>query len=321
MNLRQMNGTGKTQSAAKGEPEVPGAERFLTLLIDGAAMNMPEIDAAKYKEFRENVGRLGLKVPDRLPDADKLALIREIVREFEQYRNSADNTLRERVSGWRALAARLLVELLNRMGIDSTTAGAVLLVRGGANLLTGEEIQAFVTQLEDFLRVSSVDSKAVKASQLKAADRSVANDNAAGLRGGGAAVEHVSKIMKQGGQGFVVFFRLGFLEVIGERFGMEAVQDSVMAVSAFLTSSLRSDDAIYHWSDSSLLAVVHSQANEQTLTAAMRRIVDNNRDITIQIGERNIMLRIPMEFEVTPIQNLRAADDLFKLSQARASKW
>jgi len=127
--------------------------------------------------------------------------------------------------------------------------------------------------------------------------------------------------MKQGGQGFVVFFRLGFLEVIGERFGMEAVQDSVMAVSAFLTSSLRSDDAIYHWSDSSLLAVVHSQANEQTLTAAMRRIVDNNRDITIQIGERNIMLRIPMEFEVTPIQNLRAADDLFKLSQARASKW
>jgi len=164
MNLRQMNGTGKTQSAAKGEPEVPGAERFLTLLIDGAAMNMPEIDAAKYKEFRENVGRLGLKVPDRLPDADKLALIREIVREFEQYRNSADNTLRERVSGWRALAARLLVELLNRMGIDSTTAGAVLLVRGGANLLTGEEIQALSLSWRTFCASAA---STVKPSRLR----------------------------------------------------------------------------------------------------------------------------------------------------------
>jgi GGDEF domain-containing protein len=94
---------------------------------------------------------------------------------------------------------------------------------------------------------------------------------------------------------------------------MEAVQDSLMAVSAFLTSSLRNDDAIYHWSDSSLLAVLQSPTTEQILTAAMRRIVDNNRDITIQIGGRSVMLRIPLEFEITPIDSLRTADDLRKL--------
>jgi hypothetical protein len=109
--------------------------------------------------------------------------------------------------------------------------------------------------------------------------------------------------------------------MIGERFGAEAVQDSLMAVSAFLTHSLRSDDAVYHWSDSSLLAILQTPVSVPILTAAMRRIVDNNRDITIRIGGRTVMLRIPLEFEVTPIDQLRTAEDLHKLSAPSARKW
>lgn len=313
MNLRQMVAWGNSQPAASGEPVVPDAERCLTLLVEGMALNVPEIDAASYKEFRENVDRLALKLPDRLPDDDKLALIRDILHEFERYRNCAEDALRERLSGWRTLVAKLLVELLGRLGIDSASVDAVPLVQRVASLLTGEEIHAFLILLADFLRVSSVDGQAANASPLKVSDRSIANDNASGLRGGGSGVEHVRNIMERHGRGFVVLFRLSFLNVIGERFGMEAVQDSLMAVSAFLTSSLRNDDAIYHWSDSSLLAVLQSPTTEQILTAAMRRIVDNNRDITIQIGGRSVMLRIPLEFEITPIDSLRTADDLRKL--------
>jgi hypothetical protein len=109
--------------------------------------------------------------------------------------------------------------------------------------------------------------------------------------------------------------------MIGERFGLEAVQDSLMAVSAVLTHSLRSDDAVYHWSDSSLLAILQTPVSVPILTAAMRRIVDNNRDITIQIGGRTVMLRIPLEFEIPPISQLRTAEDLHKLSASRAKKW
>jgi hypothetical protein len=101
--------------------------------------------------------------------------------------------------------------------------------------------------------------------------------------------------------------------MIGKRFGWEAVQDSLMAVSAFLTHSLRSDDGIYHWSDSALLAVLNTPASEPILTTAMQRIVDNNRDITIQIGDRPVMLRVPMQFRITPISQLNSAEDLNRL--------
>jgi hypothetical protein len=53
----------------------------------------------------------------------------------------------------------------------------------------------------------------------------------------------------------------------------------------------------------------------------MRRIIDNNRDITIRIGGRTVMLRIPLEYEITRIDQLRTADDLYKLSAPSAKKW
>ena len=119
--------------------------------------------------------------------------------------------------------------------------------------------------------------------------------------------------MDKNGSGFVVLFKLGCLDMIGKRFGWEAVQDSLMAVSAFLTHSLRSDDGIYHWNDSSLLAVLNSPAPESMLQTAMQRIVDNNRDITIQIDNRPVMLRVPLEFDITPISRLNSPEDLYRL--------
>jgi GGDEF domain-containing protein len=194
-------------------------------------------------------------------------------------------------------------------------------VQRAGSLLTGEEIQAYRLLLADFLRLGGGSANARAATALRVADRSTANDNAAGLRGGGAAVEHLRRILARNGSGFIVLFRLGCLEVIGERFGTEAVQDSLMAVSAFLTHTLRSDDALYHWSDSSLLAVLESPASEQILSAAMQRIVNNNRDITIKMGDRAVMLRIPLTFSLTPVAHFNAAEDLLKLSRERETSW
>ncbi|MGD0293077.1 MAG: diguanylate cyclase [Terracidiphilus sp.] len=320
MKLGQIAEWGKSGHAANKEAKGSDTKRCLTLLIEGAALRMPEVDTPSYKEFREHVDRLALKMPDRLPEDDKLELIQEALGAFERYHTCAEIALRERLSAWRALTSKLLAELLNRLGIDSSAAAAAQMTRRVASLLTGEEIHAFLVLLADFLRVSKSDGQAVRASPLKVADRTLANDNASGLRGGGAAVEHVRKIMDQGGRGFVVLFQLGLLDVIGDRFGVEVIQDSLMAVSAYLTASLRNDDAVYHWSDSSLLAVLQTPSSEQILTAAMRRIVDNNRDITIHIGGRSVMLRIPLEFEMIPIGMLNSAEDLYKLSPVRAAR-
>ena len=87
-----------------------------------------------------------------------------------------------------------------------------------------------------------------------------------------------------------------------------------MAVAAFLTQSLHSDDAIYHWSDSSLLAILQGRANEQILTAELERIAFQNRETSVKIGGRATMLRIPITFDLTAIDRLQNADDLCKIT-------
>lgn len=86
----------------------------------------------------------------------------------------------------------------------------------------------------------------------------------------------------------------------------------MVAVSTFLTRSLRYDDTVYHWNHSTLPAILQIPAADQAFTAFLQRTINNNRDTIIRLGGRSIMLRIPLTFEVTPIAHFRTADDLYK---------
>ena len=67
MNLRQITPWSKSGSAAEAETPISTIERTLTLLVEGTALNMPEIDADHYKAFRGSVSRLALQLSDHLP--------------------------------------------------------------------------------------------------------------------------------------------------------------------------------------------------------------------------------------------------------------
>ncbi|MGA3263830.1 MAG: diguanylate cyclase [Terracidiphilus sp.] len=321
MNLRQMAAWGQSHPSDKKEAAAPNAERWLTLLTEGAALNVPTIDLESYKKFRANVSKLALLLPDRLPDEEKQELLRTILSEFESYRKNSDTALRERLLGWRGLVKTLLHELLTSLAADDKSPEVATLAKDIPHLTTAAEIQKWSENLEQYLHPPDAQGQAQGLASLKAADRSTANDNAAGLRGGGAAVEHLKKIMERGGQGYIALFRLSCLDVISQRFGPEAVEDCLMAVSAFLTSSLHSDDAIFHWSDSSLLVILQARASEQILNAELNRIVSQNRESSIKVEGRTIMLRTPMAYELTSINRLRTAEDLYRLSTQQEAKW
>jgi hypothetical protein len=149
-------------------------------------------------------------------------------------------------------------------------------------------------------------------------DRSVENNNAAGLRGGGAAIEHVRSMLASSRPGYIGLFRLSCLDVVGERFGPEGIQDCFMAVSAFLIENLRREDSVYHWSESSLLAVCDRQIREEILAAELSRMLARNRDFTLHVGNRSVMLRIPVDLSLYPISHFSSADDLQKLPPGRS---
>jgi GGDEF domain-containing protein len=307
---------------AKGKPgdEAPKLERSLMVLAEGAALNMPEVDSSNYHSFVETVRTMIRQAPERATENEMSSLIKGVLREFEKYRNNTDAALHERQAGWRGLAGMLLRELLGTWGIDTGSASAAPLIEKVALLSTGDQIQKFRLQVEGFLRPDGKVGAVRNANPIKIADPLEAAENAPGSRATDAAWEHVKKIIDRGGRGYVVLFHLSCLDVIGGRFGLEAVHHSLTAVSSFLSQSLRSSDSVYHWSDSSLLAVLESWATEEMILAAMQRVVNSNREITIEVDSRNVMLRVPLTFEITPIDRLRSAEDLLAVSRKTSLK-
>ncbi len=305
---------GKPQSASAEQPAVDNTAQCMTALVEGVAEAMPRIDPATYSSFRGTATRMGLQIPDTMDNTERMKVVHAILHEFENYRIGVENALRERQRHWRLLTAKLVKELLTALGVKPDVAAALPLTDEVEQLTSGEEIKQYRDLLDAFLALRSQTDEAGKISPLKEADTSMANDNAAGLMGGGAAVEHLRKVMERGLTGFVAIFRLSCMEMVSQRFGPEAVQDCLMAVSSCLTAGLHSEDAIFHWSDSSLLAILLGRPNEHLLDAELRRIAAKNTDINVNIGGRLIMLRIPITFELTAIDRFKSANDLHKLS-------
>ena len=298
-------------NAAIAEQGIPG--RMMTLFVEGATMNMPEIENTSYKQFRRDMARLALQVPDKESEQEKLIVVREMVKAFETYRNAGRDHQRERLGAWRTLTCFLLRSYLERMQIKLNTPSVLGILKRPLEIAEANEIKEYMAEVQEYLQPPSRGRTDNDAIILATPNLSESNDNAAGLNGGGSAVAHLEQILAEGGRGYIVQFELGCMDVIGQRFGLEAVQDCLIAAAAYVTHSLHGDDRVYHWSDSRLLAILQGRANEQILTAELNRLTGHNRDFMVQVGGRTIMLRIPLSFEIIPISGFKSVEDLNKL--------
>lgn len=305
-----------------GPEDVGPASRCLSTLAEGVAFAMPQLDAASGSQFCSMIETMGQHLTDHEPVDDKLAKIREIIDTFAQYRKNYEQQIRDRQIHWRQLSQYLLRQYMKRIGIDPEKNEVVFLFKELSEITSADDINRWQNRLHQFLHPDGSDESLPDLNlTLKVEDRSTENLNAAGLRGGGSAVEHLRNIMTSGKRCWVVLFRLNALDVISQRFGMEAVEDCLMAVSAFLTNALHSDDVVFHWSDSTLLAVLVGRPNEQILIAELRRILSQHREVTITVDKHPIMLRVPLDYEIHSTQRMRDADDVYKISTASSNSW
>ena len=101
--------------------------------------------------------------------------------------------------------------------------------------------------------------------------------------------------------GHIAIFRLVLLDVVAQRFGPDGLCELRKAIFHRLTENLQPDDRIYDAATDTLVAICDRRAHpvrQEQLTAELSRILARNRDFPIQIGERRIMLRIPITLTI-----------------------
>jgi hypothetical protein len=291
--------------------------RALGLLLEGVAINLPQVDPELNRRFRSGILRSSIRLVEPQSEHDLLNVIASVVHELEIYRTDSEAAVDARLKEWRQLTGLVINLLAARDNIDQRSESWARTAVTLSTAATVEEIESLRITLQNLFRISEQEQVTKRSIEAEEQDRSTANDNAAGLRGGGAAIEQVAAMIAQSRPGYVGLFRLSCLDVVGERFGPEGIQDCLMTVSAFLIQNMRAEDSVYHWSESSLLAVCDRKIREDILTAELNRVLARNREFTINIGDRAIMLRIPVTLDLFPITQFRSADDLQNLPIAK----
>jgi hypothetical protein len=287
--------------------------RALGLLLEGAALNVVQVDEDVYRRLRSAILRVSLRIGEPQTEAELLQDIGLAVRELEGYRSETEAMLEARRKEWRLMAAGLLEQLATFVGIDQESPMWRALAKELLAAGKAQEIQHLREKLTRIFQLRQDEMRAKQAAEREDQDRSTENHNAAGLRGGGAAIEQVQNMIEEGRPGFVALFRLSCLDVVGARFGPDGIEDCKMAVSAFLANNMHSEDSIYHWSESALMGVCESKLRQEMVVAELNRILSHNRDFTIKVGDRTIMLRIPVELQVYPISQFASGEELNNL--------
>jgi GGDEF domain-containing protein len=308
-------------NASSGSPpdeETLSAERrALNLFVEGAAAHQIRVDSVAQSQFRSATLRDCIRLTEPQSETDLLMIVGAVLKEFETYRELTERTIEARQTHWRQLASMLLHFIGPVCELDNESVLWLSAIHQLNAAKTQLDLETLRGNLHKYLTNGLREKEARAGKKVEVQDRSVANDNAAGLRGGGAAIEHLRTMIANARPGYVCLFRLSCLDVVGERFGDEGIQDCLMAVSAFLIEHLRIEDSVYHWSEASLLAICDRKIREEVLTAELNRILSRNRDFTIHIGERTIMLRIPILLEIYSIAEFETAEDLQNLALLR----
>jgi GGDEF domain-containing protein len=293
--------------------------RSIGALLTGVANYQDQFDVTAYQAFRNAIFRTSLNLAEPQTEQALLHEVNAAVQQFQVCHESNTTALKAREKEWRQLTGQLLHLLALRDHIDEKSEAWSKICVEQMKAATAGEIHELRTSVLALFERTEAEAVARQTAFLEEQDRSTANDNAAGLLGGGAAIQHVRTMLAESRPGFVGLFRLSCLDVVGERFGPEGIQDCLMAVSAFLIESLRREDVIYHWSESSLLVVCDRKVREDILAAELNRVLARNRDFTIKIGQRLIMLRIPIDLKLIPISEIGSADNLHDLLTDRTA--
>ena len=291
--------------------------RALGLLLQGAVIHQVQVDPSAHQRLRSAILRDSIRLTEPESEQDLLQTVGSLLREFESYRSDCETIVACRQKEWRHTVAMLMQLLAMRDKVDLESQLWTKLCAQLASAEISDHIEELRAKLQTMFQRTGQESAMRQSAIEDEQDRSTANDNAAGLLGGGAAIEQVRSMLAAGRPGYVGLFSLSCLDVVGERFGPEGMQDCFMAVSAFLIQAMRAEDKVYHWSESTLLAVCDRKVREDILAAELNRVLAHNRDFTIQIGNRTIMLRIPIELQLFPTTHFDSAEDLRKLTSTQ----
>ena len=142
-------------------------------------------------------------------------------------------------------------------------------------------------------------------------------EQSAGLPGPTEAREFLESIFKGDRQGYVVLIKLTVLKILEDRYGPDAASDYLDSTIQFVLHSIGSVDRIFHLRRDELMIVIRRPLSATAMKIEMHRLMQERRDIIVDVNGRQTMVAAPTTFDVQPVSRFSNFDDIVTAFEAR----
>ncbi|HTW80061.1 MAG TPA: response regulator [Terracidiphilus sp.] len=140
---------------------------------------------------------------------------------------------------------------------------------------------------------------------------------ATGLPGPAQAQAYLEEHIGGDRQSYVLMIKLTMLHTVEERYGEKAAADYLMCAVQVLAQGLHEDDQLFQWSSDVLMAVIRRHVSYAAVRMEVSRLLMNNPQHLVEQGGRKTMLTIAMNFDLLPLAQFSAIDELMGAFKAK----
>lgn len=280
-------------------------EKFLVQLLDSIHGQRFDDRTPSYSEFHEKMSQMARKLTECSTVDDKFLALQQTLYEIHRYQEGKAKDLQKPEFTWRALAATLLCALFTPNDAKRLSAREDRLLGEAMLRNLNEGMDTFQDAMRSHPRLNAENTRPVEDWRPSFEKDS----NPTSLRCGDEALNRIEGMLERQAKGYVIVFRLGCLDLVGERFGLEAVEESLRSVSAYLADSIRRYAELFFWNESTFATIVETRAPEKALRTTIVHIINNNRSAFVQVEDHLVLLQMPLEFEMFPISSIQSAKE------------
>jgi ActR/RegA family two-component response regulator len=138
-----------------------------------------------------------------------------------------------------------------------------------------------------------------------------------GLPGPSEAREYLDSLFGNDCKGHVVLIKLSILQIVEDRYGVEAAADYVRVTMKFLMRAIAPTDRLFHWSRDVLMLVVRRQLSSVATRVEVARLMQERRETVTDANGRQIMVAAPTAFDLLPFSGFPTFDEMLEAFDAK----
>ena len=293
---------------------IDSLNRIISVLLQGISLHSFCYDEVEFGRFQRSLRKLRVEVELVDDDDSAMILAGSAIRTLEEHSAALEKTIASRQNDLEAAMALLSDSLLTVSSVGETLAlelkeseRDIALARQPGDAVVARE--RLTRCLEDIrIRVLRRNDAAPLSSQTYAENEI---DAVTGLPDSRKAVDAIVAAWDRRDEYLAAVFAVRRLDAINTRFGFQAGDEVLRAISDQLATVFARNHVLFRWRGPYLVALIDRKSAESRVTPELQRLASTRLQHTLAMKDREVLLSVSLVWALVPLQ-AKSIDDMVR---------